>query len=71
MKGSDNDWFNDPVTDSRIEFGVGAITIQSEATLVRNPKLVEDVLGKFREKYNSMWSESYYAKRDVCVEVPM
>ena len=69
MKGSDNDWFKDLVADSRIELGAGATTIPSEATLVRNPKRVEEVLGKFRAKYNSMWSESYYTKRDVCVEV--
>ena len=71
MKGSDSNWFKDLERDPRIELNIGDMAIPSKAKLVRNPKQVEKVLDKFREKYRSMWSESYYTKRDVYVEVPV
>jgi hypothetical protein len=70
MKGSDNNWFKDLAKDPQIELSGGEITIPFRATLVRDSKKVEKVLDKFRAKYKAMWSESYYTKRDVCVEVP-
>ena len=70
-KGSDNDWFKDLVKDPRIELSIDEISIPSNATLVRDSNQVKKVLDKFRAKYKSMWSESYYTKRDVCVEVPV
>jgi deazaflavin-dependent oxidoreductase (nitroreductase family) len=71
MKGSDSDWFKDLAKDPQIELGVAGSAIPFKATLVRDPRQVEKVLDKFRAKYTSMWSESYYAKRDVCVVVPV
>ena len=70
-KGSDSEWSKNLVKDPQIELGVGETTVSSEATLVRDSKQVENVLDKFRAKYRSMWSESYYTKRDVCMEVPV
>jgi len=71
MKGSDNDWFKDLVKDPQIELGVGEIAIPFKATIVRDTNRIEKVLDKFRAKYKTMWSESYYTKRDVYVEVPV
>ena len=71
MKGSDNEWFKDLAKEPQIELGVDDTTITFKATLVRDPTRVEKVLDGFRAKYKSMWSESYYTKRDVCVEIPM
>jgi hypothetical protein len=71
MKGSDNEWFKDLVKEPQIELGVDETTIPFKATLVRDSSRVEKVLDGFRAKYKSMWSESYYVKRDVYVEVPM
>jgi hypothetical protein len=71
MKGSDSNWFKDLKKDPHIELNVGDMTIPLKANLVRNPKQVEKVLDKFRAKYRSTWSESYYTKRDVYVEVPV
>jgi hypothetical protein len=70
MKGSDNEWFKDLATEPQIELGVDDITIPFKATLVRDSAHVEKVLDRFRAKYKSMWSEAYYTKRDVYVEVP-
>ncbi len=71
MKGSDNNWFKDLVKDPQIELSVNEIGIPSKATLVRDSNQVKKVLDKFRAKYKSVWSESYYSKRDVYVEVPL
>jgi deazaflavin-dependent oxidoreductase (nitroreductase family) len=71
MKGSDNEWFKDLAKEPQIELGVDNTTIPSKATLVRDSTKVEKVLDRFREKYRSMWSESYYIKRDAYVEVPL
>ena len=71
MKGSDNNWFKDLAKDPRIELGLSDIVIPSKAKLVRDSKQVEKVLDRFRAKYNSVWSESYYTNRDVYVEVPV
>jgi hypothetical protein len=69
MKGSDNDWFKDLVEDPQIELSVDGVGTPLKATIVRDSKHVEKVLDEFRAKYRSMWSESYYTKRDVYVEV--
>jgi deazaflavin-dependent oxidoreductase (nitroreductase family) len=71
MKGSDNNWFKNLAKDPRIELGMSEIAIPCKATLVRDSNQVEGVLDKFRAKYRSAWSESYYTKRDVYVEVPL
>jgi len=71
MKGSDTNWFKNLVTDPQIELGAGGKTAPFKATIVRDSNMVEKVLDKFREKYRSMWSESYYTNRDVYVEVPV
>ena|ERR1022692_656489 len=69
--GSDNNWFKDLAKDPRIELSLYEIAIQSKARLVRDSKQVETILDKFRAKYTSAWSESYYTKRDVYAEVPL
>ena len=69
MKGSDNNWFKDLVEDPQIELAVDEIAIPFKAVIVRDSNRVEKVLDKFRAKYKSMWSETYYTKRDVYVEV--
>ena len=71
MKGSDNEWFKDLVREPQIELEVDGTMIPFKATLVRDSTRVEKVLDGFRAKYKSMWSESYYTKRDVYVEIPM
>ena len=71
MKGSDNGWFKNLEKDARIELRVGDTAVSSKARLVRGHNEVERVLDRFRAKYRSMWSESYYTKRDVYVEVPL
>jgi hypothetical protein len=68
--GSDNYWFKDLVVDPQIELTVDENAISSKAKLLRDSDHVEKILEKFRAKYRSMWSESYYTKRDV-YEVPL
>jgi hypothetical protein len=70
MKGSESEWLKDLAKDPQIELRVDKISIPFRATIVRDSDKVERVLDEFRAKYKSMWSESYYSKRDVYVEVP-
>jgi len=67
--GSDNNWFKDLAENPQIELSIGNASVTSKASLVRDSDEVKKVLDKFREKYRSMWSESYYTKRDVLVQV--
>lgn len=71
MKGSDNDWFKNLEKNPQIELSVDESAIPFTAKIVRDSDRVETVLDRFRSKYKSMWSESYYTKRDVYVEVPV
>jgi F420H(2)-dependent quinone reductase len=71
MKGSDNNWYKDLEKDPQIELSVDNIVIPSRATLVRDPNQTNKAIEKLRAKYKSMWSESYYTKRDVSVEITM
>lgn len=71
IKGSESDWFKNLKKDPSIELGLDEITLPSKATLVNDSTQVKKVLDMFRAKYKSEWSESYYIKRDVYVEVPV
>lgn len=71
VHGSETEWFKNVAKDPRIELTVRGIAIQSKAKVVKDPKEVELLLDKFRAKYKSEWSESYYDKRDVYLEVPV
>ena len=71
IKGSESSWLKNLAKDPHIELGVDDNAIPSRAKLVRDSDQVNKVLDKLRSKYRSMWSESYYTKRDVYVEVPV
>ena len=71
IKGSQSSWLKNLVKDPHIELGVDDIAIPSKARIERDSHKVNAVFDKFRSKYRSLWSESYYTKRDVYVEVPV
>ena len=71
VKGSDNNWFKNLVQSPQIELSTRGISALCDASIVRDPKQVEKVIDKLKAKYRSMWSEAYYTKRDVYVEVPV
>lgn len=71
VKGSESNWLKNLTKDPHIELRVEDAGISSKATIVRDSDQVKEVFDKFRAKYRSMWSESYYTKRDVYVEVPV
>lgn len=70
-KGSDNNWFKNVTKDPRIELSVGGVSVPFRATIARDASKVEKAVNELEAKYKSMWSDSYYTKRDVCVEVPL
>jgi hypothetical protein len=69
IKGSESNWFKNQTKDPRIELGLNEISYSSNATLVRDSTQTKKALDKFKAKYKSEWSESYYTKRDAYVEV--
>lgn len=71
MKGSQSNWFRNLEKNPRVELSAGGVGISSRAVIVRDASRVSRVLAGLRAKYRSIWSESYYTKRDVCVEVPV
>jgi len=71
VRGSESSWLKNLVKDHRIELAIGDTVIPSEARVVSDLLQVNNVFDRFRSKYRSMWSESYYTKRDVYVEVPV
>lgn len=71
IKGSGSNWLKNLVKDPLIEIGVGDTRRTSKATIITDPERLNAVFDKFRAKYGSMWSESYYTTRDVYVEVPV
>ena len=71
MRGSDTNWFKNLAGDLQIGLGVDEVESTSKAKVVREPREVEKVLDKFRAKYRRMWSEAYYVKRDLYVEVAL
>ena len=70
-KGSDNNWFKNVTKDPKIELSAGGISIPVRATVVKDAGQVTKVVDELKTKYKSMWSDSYYSKRDVCVEVTL
>jgi deazaflavin-dependent oxidoreductase (nitroreductase family) len=68
-KGSDNNWFKNVEKDPRIDLGVDDVTVSSRATIARDPDQAKRIVAMLAEKYKSMWSDSYYTKRDVYVEI--
>lgn len=69
IKGSDSNWFKNLAKDPQITLGVDNVTIESKATLVKNPNQAKQIIDKLKTKYESEWSESYYTKRDAYVKV--
>ena len=70
-KGSHNNWFKNLERNPQIELGVGGTSASLGATLAKDQVEVDKILDKFRTKYGSMWSKSYYTVRDAYVEVPL
>lgn len=71
VRGSGSSWLKNLEKDHHIELAIGDTVIPCEAKIVGDLQQVNSVFDKFRSKYQSMWSESYYTKRDVYVEVPV
>jgi hypothetical protein len=69
MKGAETPWFRNLAKDPEIGLGVTGTLVTAKAILNQDPKEAERILDRFRTKYKSMWSESYYPNRDVYVEV--
>jgi deazaflavin-dependent oxidoreductase (nitroreductase family) len=71
VTGSDTQWYKNVVEKPTIRLAAAeGSDYTAEARPVTDPDEVENVVGKFREKYRVDDFEAYYPKHDVAVEVP-
>ena len=70
-KGSESQWFKNLLKNPEVELRAGGVSVSAKASIVRDSMRTEKAVAELRAKYRSMWSESYYSKRDVCIEVAL
>jgi len=71
VKGSDSDWYKNVLKTPSIRLAAKGSEYSARAVAIRDAARVSDVAEKFRAKYGTGEVKKYYAKFDVCVEVPL
>ena len=71
VRGSDTDWFKNVrvIRDLRLSADGADVTVPAEPVTDRSR--VQEVIGKFREKYGADQIRAYYNKLDVAVEASL
>lgn len=71
VSGVETEWFKNLADDPQIGLSVGGVSVSSKAKLVSDPAETGRILGELKAKYVAMWSDSYYPRHDVYVEVSL
>jgi hypothetical protein len=71
VKGSDSAWFKSVLQNPSIQLSAEGVTIDGVARPIKDPRRVQEVAAKFREKYGADEVAKYYSKFDAAVEVPL
>jgi hypothetical protein len=69
--GSGSNWYRNIVQTPRIRLVADGAELETEATPITDAVVVNDVLGKFGEKYGDSQVKQYYPDQDVAVEVSL
>jgi hypothetical protein len=69
--GSGSNWYRNIVQTPRIRLAADGAELETEATTITDAVVVNDVLGRFGEKYGDSQVKQYYPDQDVAVEVPL
>jgi len=69
--GSDTQWFKNLKKNRSFGISAGGWEGSFNPVLVRDPKVVEAVVEKFRAKYGAADVKKYYTKFDVALRVPL
>jgi hypothetical protein len=67
--GSGSNWYRNIVQTPRIRLAADGAELETEATPITDAAVVNDVLGRFGEKYGNSRVKQYYPDQDVAVEV--
>ena len=69
--GSDTQWFKNLKKNPSLRISAGGWVGSFDPVLVRDPKVVKEVVEKFRAKYGAADVKKYYTKFDVAVRIPL
>jgi len=69
--GSGSNWYRNIVQTPRIRLAADGAELETEATPITDAAVVNDVLGRFGEKYGDSQVKQYYPDQDVAVEVSL
>src|SRR2546425_8973955 len=67
VQGSDTQWYKNGLQNPSIRIDARGVGAEFRGTPVTEPKAVESVVEKFREKYGAKDVKRYYSKLDVAV----
>ena len=57
FKGKKGRWYQEAVTNPHVTIRVGRRKLPARVELERNPKVIREVSGAYREKYGERWPE--------------
>jgi hypothetical protein len=69
VRGSDTQWYRNVVKNPWIRIDARGAEEKLRAVPITDPKILNSVIDKFREKYGAGDVKKYYSKFDVAVEV--
>jgi hypothetical protein len=67
--GSGANWYKNVLKTTRIHLAAGGAEADTEATPITDSETVNEVVGKFGEKYGESQVSDYYPGQDAAVEV--
>lgn len=71
VRGSESYWFRTVSQNPTVSLTVGGTTRSAQATPIKDPMKVQEIVDRFRSKYGADQVRQYYSKLDVAVEVPL
>ena len=69
VQGSDTNWYKNMLVDPTLKISVNGVEISARGKRITDSNMVDDVIRKFRSKYNEGQVKKYYSEFDVAVEV--
>jgi deazaflavin-dependent oxidoreductase (nitroreductase family) len=71
LRGTDTGWYQNLLHDPTLRVLVGPDEHTATATLITDPKSVDEVVEAFRGRYGAEDVKAYYPKTNVAVTVPL
>lgn len=71
IRGSRSPWFRNLEANPTLRVEAGGQSLDTRATVRREPGVVQDVIERFKARYTAREFERYYRDMDVAIEVPL